>query len=45
MSNTPSQPFPTFVIGVSGGSGKSTVTREVLASVGASNAAVLMQDD
>jgi uridine kinase len=39
--------FPTFVIGVAGGSGsgKSTVTREVLASVGQSNAAVLMQDD
>jgi uridine kinase len=40
-------PYPTFVIGVAGGSGsgKSTVTREVLASVGAQNAAVLMQDD
>jgi uridine kinase len=40
-------PYPTFVIGVAGGSGsgKSTVTREVLASVGADNAAVLMQDD
>ncbi len=39
--------FPTFVIGVAGGSGsgKSTVTREVLASVGAEQAAVLMQDD
>jgi uridine kinase len=53
MSATPSSAtypapsFPTFVIGVAGGSGsgKSTVTREVLASVGASNAAVLMQDD
>ena len=42
-----STPYPTFVIGVAGGSGsgKSTVTREVLASVGASMAAVLMQDD
>jgi uridine kinase len=40
-------PYPTFVIGVAGGSGsgKSTVTREVLASVGAGQAAVLMQDD
>jgi uridine kinase len=40
-------PYPTFVIGVAGGSGsgKSTVTREVLASVGANMAAVLMQDD
>lgn len=39
--------FPTFVIGVAGGSGsgKSTVTREVLASVGPGMAAVLMQDD
>jgi uridine kinase len=39
--------YPTFVIGVAGGSGsgKSTVTRQVLASVGADNAAVLMQDD
>jgi uridine kinase len=43
---TPST-YPTFVIGVSGGSGsgKSTVTREVLASVGANMTAVLMQDD
>ena len=40
-------PYPTFVIGVAGGSGsgKSTVTREVLATVGADMAAVLMQDD
>ncbi len=40
-------PYPTFVIGVAGGSGsgKSTVTREVLAAVGADHAAVLMQDD
>ncbi len=40
-------PFPTFVIGVAGGSGsgKSTVTREILASVGPGMAAVLMQDD
>ncbi|MBS7807731.1 uridine kinase [Variovorax sp. PCZ-1] len=39
--------YPTFVIGVSGGSGsgKSTVTREVLAAVGADRVAVLMQDD
>ena len=45
--SAPASAFPTFVIGVSGGSGsgKSTVTREVLASVGSSNAAVLMQDD
>ncbi len=40
-------PYPTFVIGVAGGSGsgKSTVTREVLAAVGAERVAVLMQDD
>ena len=40
-------PYPTFVTGVAGGSGsgKSTVTREVLASVGPGMAAVLMQDD
>ncbi len=40
-------PHPTFIIGVAGGSGsgKSTVTREVLAAVGASRVAVLMQDD
>ncbi len=46
-ATSPAAAFPTFVIGVAGGSGsgKSTVTREVLASVGASNAAVLMQDD
>lgn len=39
--------FPTLVIGVAGGSGsgKSTVTREVLASVGSGMATVLMQDD
>ena len=42
MSNT-----KPFVIGVAGGSGsgKSTVTREVLASVEAGMASVLMQDD
>ncbi len=42
-----SHAFPSFIIGVAGGSGsgKSTVTRQVLASVGANNAAVLMQDD
>ena len=36
-----------FVIGVAGGSGsgKSTVTREVLASIGSEMAAVVMQDD
>ena len=36
-----------FVIGVAGGSGsgKSTVTREVLASIGPDMAAVVMQDD
>ena len=36
-----------FVIGVAGGSGsgKSTVTREVLASIGPAMAAVVMQDD
>jgi uridine kinase len=41
------QAFPTFVIGVAGGSGsgKSTVTRELLASVGSEQVAVLMQDD
>ncbi len=40
-------PYPSFVIGVAGGSGsgKSTVTREVLAAVGADRVAVLMQDD
>ncbi len=40
-------PYPTFVIGVAGGSGsgKSTVTREVLAAVGEDRVAVLMQDD
>ena len=40
-TNTP------FVIGVAGGSGsgKSTVTREVLASIGPEMAAVVMQDD
>ena len=40
-------PYPTFVIGVAGGSGsgKSTVTREVLAAVGSKSVAVLMQDD
>ena len=40
-------PHPTFVIGVAGGSGsgKSTVTREVLAAVGSKSVAVLMQDD
>ncbi len=39
--------YPTFVIGVAGGSGsgKSTVTREILAAVGAKSVAVLMQDD
>ena len=44
MSTTP---HPTFVIGVAGGSGsgKSTVTREVLAAVGSKSVAVLMQDD
>lgn len=47
LSTSPLPAFPTFVIGVAGGSGsgKSTVTRQVLASVGAKNAAVLMQDD
>jgi uridine kinase len=42
-----SNALPSFVIGVAGGSGsgKSTVTRQVLASVGEDNAAVLMQDD
>ncbi|MGQ0709324.1 MAG: uridine kinase [Rhodoferax sp.] len=45
MADTTS--YPTFVIGVAGGSGsgKSTVTREVLASVGPGMAAVVMQDD
>ena len=44
MNTTPTQPF---VIGVAGGSGsgKSTVTREVLASIGPEMTAVLMQDD
>ena len=44
MNKTNSRPF---VIGVAGGSGsgKSTVTREVLASIGPEMAAVVMQDD
>ena len=44
MSKTKNKPF---VIGVAGGSGsgKSTVTREVLASIGPDMAAVVMQDD
>jgi uridine kinase len=44
MTNTHNKPF---VIGVAGGSGsgKSTVTREVLASIGPDMAAVVMQDD
>jgi uridine kinase len=44
MTHTSNQ---AFVIGVAGGSGsgKSTVTREVLASIGPDMAAVVMQDD
>ena len=44
MAKTKNKPF---VIGVAGGSGsgKSTVTREVLASIGSEMAAVVMQDD
>ncbi|MDO8285858.1 MAG: uridine kinase [Rhodoferax sp.] len=44
MNNANGKPF---VIGVAGGSGsgKSTVTREVLASIGPEMAAVVMQDD
>lgn len=44
MNKTNSKPF---VIGVAGGSGsgKSTVTREVLASIGPDMVAVVMQDD
>jgi len=44
MKETNNKPF---VIGVAGGSGsgKSTVTREVLASIGPEMAAVVMQDD
>jgi len=44
MNNANNKPF---VIGVAGGSGsgKSTVTREVLASIGPEMAAVVMQDD
>jgi uridine kinase len=44
MPKTKNKPF---VIGVAGGSGsgKSTVTREVLASIGPEMAAVVMQDD
>jgi len=44
MPKTRNKPF---VIGVAGGSGsgKSTVTREVLASIGPDMAAVVMQDD
>lgn len=46
MSTTPNHYKP-FVIGVAGGSGsgKSTVTREVLASIGPEMASVVMQDD
>ncbi len=46
MRDTQSVSKP-FVIGVAGGSGsgKSTVTREVLASIGPAMAAVVMQDD
>jgi uridine kinase len=45
MTHAPTQ--KPFVIGVAGGSGsgKSTVTREVLASIGPEMAAVVMQDD
>jgi uridine kinase len=44
MNKTQNKPF---VIGVAGGSGsgKSTVTREVLASIGSDMVAVVMQDD
>ena len=44
MPHSPTKPF---VIGVAGGSGsgKSTVTREVLASIGSEMVAVVMQDD
>ena len=44
MNKTNNKPF---VIGVAGGSGsgKSTVTREVLASIGPEMVAVVMQDD
>jgi uridine kinase len=44
MTHTNNQPF---IIGVAGGSGsgKSTVTRQVLASIGPEMAAVVMQDD
>jgi uridine kinase len=44
MTHTHHKPF---VIGVAGGSGsgKSTVTREVLASIGPEMMAVVMQDD
>ena len=43
----PAAPHKPFVIGVAGGSGsgKSTVTREVLASIGPERAAVVFQDD
>jgi len=44
MTHAQTQPF---VIGIAGGSGsgKSTVTREILASIGPEMAAVVMQDD
>jgi len=44
MPKTPQKPF---VIGVAGGSGsgKSTVTRQVLAAIGPEKVAVVMQDD
>jgi uridine kinase len=47
MNAKPNANKPPFVIGVAGGSGsgKSTVTREVLASIGPNMASVLMQDD
>ncbi|MGF6275959.1 uridine kinase [Massilia sp. UYP11] len=47
MNQNPSQPFVPFVIGVAGGSGsgKSTVTQQVLSSFGADLVSVVMQDD
>lgn len=47
MNQTPLQPLAPFVIGVAGGSGsgKSTVTQQVLASFGTDLVSVVMQDD
>lgn len=47
MNTISSQPFQPFIIGVAGGSGsgKSTVSQQVLAAFGADMVSVVMQDD